>query len=234
MLKFIGTGSCFNYKMGNNSAYYIHNVNGKKRFILFDCGEDVFHKILNNNLLNEIDEVFVVITHLHSDHVGSLPSFVFYLHFVLNIKPVIYFPCDDINIFFKLVGIKKELYLHTKDSKGYYDITPFKHNHGYELNSFGYVLNLDGNLIYYSGDTKTIDEKVLDIFRGKDDKYVNTPIKYFYQDVTKYVNDAHMNIHNLAKIFSKEERKRVTLMHFDDEEVIKIAEEYGFNIAEKK
>ena len=96
MLKFIGTGSCFNYKMGNNSAYYIHNVNGKKRFILFDCGEDVFHKILNNNLLNEIDEVFVVITHLHSDHVGSLPSFVFYLHFVLNIKPVIYFPCDDI------------------------------------------------------------------------------------------------------------------------------------------
>ena len=51
MLKFIGTGSCFNYKMGNNSAYYIHNVNGKKRFILFDCGEDVFHKILNNNLL---------------------------------------------------------------------------------------------------------------------------------------------------------------------------------------
>ena len=63
---------------------------------------------------------------------------------------------------------------------------------------------------------------------------MNTPIKYFYQDVTKYVNDAHMNIHNLAKIFSKEERKRVTLMHFDDEEVIKIAEEYGFNIAEKK
>ncbi len=231
MLNFIGTGSCFNYKMGNNSAYYIHNVNGKKRFVLFDCGEDVFHKILNNNLLTEIDEVFVVITHLHSDHVGSLSSFIFYLHYALNIKPVIYFPCDDINEFLKIVGIRKEIYIHTKDAKGYYDIIPFRHKHGYKLNSFGYVMNLDGYLIYYSGDAKTIDKKILDIFRGKDNKYVNTPMTYGDQDATKYVNDAHMSIHDLAKIFSKEERKRVTLMHFDDEDVTKIAEQYGFNVA---
>ena len=122
MLKFIGTGSCFNYKMGNNSAYYIHNTNDKKRFVLFDCGEDVFHKILKNDLLNGINEVFVIITHLHSDHIGSLPSIIFYLHYALNIKPVVFFPNDDLNVFLKLGGVNSDYYEYVGEKNSYYDL----------------------------------------------------------------------------------------------------------------
>ena len=233
MLKFIGTGSCFNYKMGNNSAYYIHNTNDKKRFVLFDCGEDVFHKILKNDLLNGINEVFVIITHLHSDHIGSLPSIIFYLHYALNIKPVVFFPNDDLNVFLKLGGVNSDYYEYGGEKNSYYDITIFKQRHGYEMNSYGYLVKLDEKLIYYSGDSKTIDDKILNIFRDNDPKYINNPIFEFYQDATKYINDAHMNIHELANIFSKDERRRVTLMHFDDDEVVEIAKDFGFKVAKK-
>lgn len=231
ILNFIGNGSCFNTKAGNTSAYFIHVIKQKSRLVLFDCGEVIFDKILQNDLLKDIDEVFIWISHLHSDHVGSLPSLIFYLHYVLNIKPVVCFPCDDINVYLNMVGVKRELYEYVSEKNNYYDMTVFKHNHGFNLNSFGCLFKVGDILIYYSGDSKTIDEKVIRIFRGEDPDYINTPITEFCQDATKYINDAHMNIHDLANIFSKEERKRVTLMHFDDDKTIKIAKKYGFNIA---
>lgn len=40
-LKFIGTGSAFNTKLGSNSAYLKNN----NSVILFDCGGDVFSKL---------------------------------------------------------------------------------------------------------------------------------------------------------------------------------------------
>lgn len=61
----------------------------------------------------------------------------------------------------------------------------------------------------------------------------NCNITEFYQDVTKYVNDVHMNINDLANLFTKKERKRITCMHFDDREVKNVAKKYGFRVARK-
>lgn len=49
--------------------------------------------------------------------------------------------------------------------------------------------------------------------------------------MTRYVNDVYINIDELVNLFSKEERKRITLRDFDDEETVKIAISYGFKIA---
>lgn len=228
ILKFLGTGSCFNTKAGNNSAYFIHNIGNKKRLVLFDCGETVFAKIQEIGLLNGIDEVFVLITHLHSDHVGSLSSLIFYLNYVLNIKPVVCFPHNSIILYLDLVGVSRDFYVYVNIGNIYYYIQAINQNHSKNISSFGYLFKLDSNLIYYSGDSKDISPVILDMFRAP-----NCNITEFYQDVTRYVNDAHMNINDLVDLFPKEERKRITLMHFDDKELESVAKKYGFRVARK-
>ena len=78
MLKFIGIGSAFNTKLGNTSAYIKENG----VLLLLDCGELTFDRILNMNLLDDVNEVHVAVTHCHPDHIGSLGSFIFYCHFI--------------------------------------------------------------------------------------------------------------------------------------------------------
>jgi len=66
-LIFLGRGAAFNAEEGNTSAYFIKD----NTMFLFDCGESVFHSILNKKLLDGIEKINIFITHLHSDHYGS-------------------------------------------------------------------------------------------------------------------------------------------------------------------
>lgn len=83
-LKFLGTGSAFNTELGNTSAYtFIEDGESKSTMILFDCGETVFSKL--RSVLEEnrnIAHLIICITHSHSDHMGSLPTLLYYLHYV--------------------------------------------------------------------------------------------------------------------------------------------------------
>lgn len=81
-LNFIGIGGAFCPELGNNSAYI--EENGKLLFI--DLGLNTFSKIVKYNLVNENKKVYVLITHLHGDHVGGLPTFIQYVSAFFNIK----------------------------------------------------------------------------------------------------------------------------------------------------
>ena len=91
LLNFIGRGSCFNEDQHNNSAFFVlpeYNV-----FTLIDCGGDIFKQILRLKLIDDnIKTVNIIITHLHSDHVGSLGSLIEYCNYIKGIKPTVYFP----------------------------------------------------------------------------------------------------------------------------------------------
>ena len=73
MLKFLGTGNAFSQK--NTSAYFIHD----NQLFLFDCGETVFKQIQKFKLIEKVKKVNIFLTHLHSDHCGSIGSLIFYL-----------------------------------------------------------------------------------------------------------------------------------------------------------
>ena len=77
-IKFLGTGGAFDYKYGNSSMWI--EFRGKK--ILVDCGNSVYRKLRETELANHVD--YILITHLHDDHVGSLNSTILHHKYFLD------------------------------------------------------------------------------------------------------------------------------------------------------
>ncbi len=67
-LHFFGCGSAFNPAMGNTSAWF--EMDGC--LFLVDCGETVYELLMKRSDLREYRQIYVLLTHLHADHVGSL------------------------------------------------------------------------------------------------------------------------------------------------------------------
>jgi ribonuclease BN (tRNA processing enzyme) len=74
-IRFLGTGGAFEPEYGNSAA--IISCNGKN--ILIDCGFTVYATLKKLDLIGTID--YVVLTHLHNDHCGSVVNLA--LHYFL-------------------------------------------------------------------------------------------------------------------------------------------------------
>lgn len=79
VLKFLGRGSMFNVKEGNTSAYY--KTWDNECMILIDCGCTVFSKIQEKNVLDGVESLAIIITHTHTDHIGSLSDLIYFCIF---------------------------------------------------------------------------------------------------------------------------------------------------------
>lgn len=226
-LNFIGTGSCFNTEFGNNAAYYEEEQG--KRLLLIDCGESIFERVKKLKLLEKAEDVSVLITHLHTDHVGSLSSLIFFCEYTKGIKPTILYPeKEKLEQLLTITGNEPNTFqiIEPRECEKF-QIEAVRQQHTKYVEAYGYIIELGGKRIYYSGDTKTISEKVIREFReGKLDE--------FYQDVSRYNTPAHMSIEELKRLFNQSERSKITCMHFDDEITRQMAESLGFNVARVK
>jgi len=135
-VKILGTGGAFDPKEGNSS--FIITIQDKN--YLVDCGEDVFKKLIEQDLVSSID--YICISHLHSDHIGSLSTFIYYSWFVLK-KQVWIITTDSIKIdlltFFRLTGHDREQFeFICSDSVKVYDTTNL---HQERISSCSFVFN---------------------------------------------------------------------------------------------
>lgn len=219
MLSFIGVGNAFSYQLGNCSAFYKES----NSMLLIDCGENVFEHILANELLEDIENLYVLITHFHSDHVGSLGSLMFYCD-KIGIKNVnIMYPnLDKLDQLIKIFGVNKCNYRLIRPSD--LGITEILQKHSF-MQCYGYMLNINDKKIYYSGDTKIIPESIIDLL-------LHEKIDYFYQDVRIIENDYHISLDELVRLIPENYRGKVECMHYGYEDVVEITKK-GFSIVKK-
>lgn len=231
MLKFLGSGSAFNTKLGNTSAY----IKRGTYLILIDCGSSIFQRIKDNNVLEGIEHIYVIITHTHADHVGSLADLILYSYyshgeFAKNKITVLAQYWSEVRNLLLINGCEplKHFNLIDCEDEEYVDISDISFlfvpsNHVEEIPSYSLVLNIDDKLVYYSSDLFELQEEVIRNIHNYDIMYIDTCKAH-------YEGNVHLSLINLCKIIPKEYRKKVWCMHLDESFDREEAENLGFNV----
>ena len=219
-LTFLGNGSAFNYDAYNTSAYFIFDNN----LFLFDCGEGICNRLLKKNVLDNVNNIYIFITHLHSDHIGSLEALIYYNQKFLHKGFFIFYPkMSRLKRLLQLTGVDFpfEIYPIPNELCGFkIEAVSQKHIFG----SYGYFFYGDFSF-FYSGDTSKVNVRsVKELKNGKIDK--------IYHEVTCSTSSIHTHIDKLRKSFSPILRGKVCLMHFDNKELFKQCLLDGFDVAE--
>ena len=231
-LKFLGKGAAFYPVLGNTSAYFIYD----KNLFLIDCGESIFKKVYEKDLFSEIDNIYVFITHTHSDHIGSLSSLILYCSHKFDIKTKIVIPkenkyLDSIKNILDSMGVDKSDYefINDVDLDNKYDVFDniryVETTHCDDITSYSIIFEKDNRVIYYSGDTNELDT-VKSIING--DKNI---IKIYIETCSERL-DSHIYYEDLLEVIPKNLRDRVYCMHLDTMDIVDKLEENGFKIVE--
>ena len=237
MLNFIGRGSAFNTKEGNNCAY----IKKDEHLLLIDCGSSKFGRLIEANLLDGVKRITVLITHLHPDHIGSLGDLIFYSYYSIapmfkkKIKVIAPTPIiGDVRKVLELTGVNlhiynsdhiDDMYVFDADEVGVNHVLPMIVSHAEELQCFGYLLVNNGEVTYYSGDSNTIPEIMLEMLK-------NDTITHFYQDTCQadYEGNVHLSLRKLTELIPYELRHKVYCMHLDEKFDEQTAKDLGFNV----
>jgi phosphoribosyl 1,2-cyclic phosphodiesterase len=86
-LIFLGTGSAFNFGLGNTS-FLVKGSDGTN--VLIDCGATVPAALQEEYLLEKVTDI--AITHLHGDHIHGLEALGFMNYFVFRNRPRLHLP----------------------------------------------------------------------------------------------------------------------------------------------
>lgn len=154
-IRFVGTGGAFDLAQGTASAI----VTVQDQTILIDCGFSTLPRLARHPIIRDIDAI--LITHLHGDHVGSLPTLLPYFTYILGIEPPkIIVPHEayeaEVRAFLSTTYEEKRaefIPLEKTLGIGYVETT---NTHVPGMTSFAYYFTDTDALIYYSGDTGSV------------------------------------------------------------------------------
>lgn len=219
-LIFLGDGSAFNYNSHNTSAYLM----AKNDLILFDCGEAICNQLLKLHILEKAERIFVFITHLHSDHIGSLEALLYYNQKFLHKDFRIFYPrTARLKQLLKLTGVDFpfEIYSIPEQLSGFnIECVTQKHIPF----SYGYFFYGESSF-FYSGDTCEVNSRAIK-------KLKSGEIDMIYHEVTLSSSPIHTHLEKLKRAFPMELRKNVCLMHFDNDDCKEACKKEGFAVCE--
>lgn len=208
---FLGCGSAYNPQQKNTSAYCILQNN----LIVFDCGETVFETLYSKRLLEDVQSVVILITHFHSDHIGSLGSMISYFHCRLKKQIYLLYPSDSICSLLEQMGLPRSFYSYTPVFPALPSVPvraqPIPVQHDPSIACYGYLIEQDNMRIFYGGDSCQIPESILTML-------LSGTLHRVYQDMTYEAADpahAHGSLEELSRQVPPAERKKVYAMHFD-------------------
>ena len=219
-LNFLGRGAAFNVLEVNTSAYFIED----NLLFLVDCGETVFEKVKEKHLLDDIKEIYVLVSHTHSDHCGSLGSFGLYCQYVMNTKLKIIVPHHDdyikeLESLMTIFGNTKHAYefIYEEEidhrfkafSSVRYDITL----HAYELICYSFVFETNDGGVFYSADTRVLDNLTRFLESHK-------LVDKIYMEVTDLdvKGDIHLSMNKLINGIDEKWFSKIEMMHIRNDQ----------------
>lgn len=229
MLNFIGTGSAFNTKLGNTSAY-IEDVEDNEALFLIDCGSTTFNTM--PEYLKNKKRCIIAITHTHADHIGSLATFILYRFYKLDLPTTILahsYQEDEIKSILFSMGVNHDLYTiqnhEAVNISTLKNVTQVSTKHG-GMTNYSLIMNHESYKEYYSGDVEEIPQDILNQFLKRE-------IKYLYLDATTSTkNITHLNTSTIITSIPPHLREYVTIMHLDEEPyTYQLMEALNFKIA---
>lgn len=219
-LKFFGIGSAFNPLFGNNNAFF--ELDEDIYFI--DFGESNFEKVYKNIDLCKYKNITVLITHMHADHIGSLPTFISYCYIKLKKTINIFHPNEDLKDFLHLCGISSNMFNYQKcfkNSKNL-NIEFVDVSHAKDMPCYGLIISHDNKSIFYSGDSNSINKVILE-------RFLNRTIETIYHDTSYENSSSHCYYKNIEELIPKHLRKNFYCMHLGCD-FIQELKDLGFNI----
>lgn len=183
-IKFLGTGGAFEPHKGNVSA--IIERNDTK--ILIDCGYAVLERIIAKDLAKDLD--YVLITHLHGDHAGSLPTLLAYMEHVVGKElPIIYATeqhKDQIHEFLTIAWEDKRAHYSPITELPWIGFVDTFGQHVAKKQTFAYYFKDAAELIFYSGDINNT-ETVLNFLKEREEEKIQV-----FLDINKNETSGHI------------------------------------------
>lgn len=214
-LKFFGNGSAF--ASSHTSAYFEDG----KNLILIDLSAYNLEKIKELNLAS-YENIYVFITHMHSDHVCGLGLFVEHCYYLLQKEVYVVVPdalIANMQSYLRISGVRSVMYIITIAERlktSFFKGEAIKTTHDKNLNhlSYGYVFYPNKNKIVYTGDTNSPEDFSLAVKDAKE----------FYCELsTNPIVKVHSYYPSHEEFYFKisNEGTKVFFMHVDDMEKAK-------------
>ncbi len=236
-LNFLGRGGAFDST--HTAAFFETDTD----LVFVDCSMLHVQTIIKMESLKTKD-VFICVTHTHGDHVSGIGTLIYYCYYVLGKYVHVITPSEEI---FDRVIVMLEYVEHIKedllriylfesmlcichDDEQDWLLGTIMTPHvtsTYDNHSYGYIFNINGKKVIYTGDTNSIEAFKPHI----------TENVILYVEATTKKSPVHLNIdESLEYLIEISSNNEVFLMHIDDFESInekikntniKIVEIYG-------